>query len=197
MPRAVRKSAAKKAAAKRTTAKTPTKQGARRVVYGVAMSLDGYIAGPKGEYDWIVMDPDIDFKAMFARFDTFLMGRNTFRLVEQGGPSHPGARTIVFSHTLQPAKYPKYTIVSENAGEFVRELKTQPGKDIWLFGGGELFRHLLDAGVVDEVSVAVIPVVIGGGVPFLPAPARRSKLRLTDHHVYPKSGTVRLTYDVL
>jgi dihydrofolate reductase len=196
MPRAVKKSAAKKSA-KKPAAKTVAKRGERRVVYHVAMSLDGYIAGPNGEFDWIVTDPDIDFKATFARFDTFLMGRNTFRLVEQGGPSHAGARTIVFSRTLQPSQYPKYTIVSENAGGFVRDLKAQTGKDIWLFGGGDLFRHLLEAGVVDEVSVAVIPVVIGGGVPFLPAPTQRTKLRLKDHHVYPKSGTVMLTYDVI
>ena len=88
-------------------------------------------------------------------------------------------------------------MVSHNVADAVNKLKAQPGKDIWLFGGGELFRSLLAAGVVDGVGVAVIPVMIGGGIPFLPAPAKHTKLELTEHKIYPKTGIVSLDYAVV
>ena len=69
----------------------------------------------------------------------------------------------------------------------------EAGKDIWIFGGGLLFRSFLEAGLVDTVEVAVIPVLLGGGVPLLPAPAERAKLKLTGHKVY-GSGIVLLEY---
>ncbi len=170
----------------------------RRVVYSVAMSLDGYIAGPKGEFDWISTDPDIDFKEIFSHFDTLLVGRRSFEaMVGQGqAGGWPGMKTVVFSRTLKASAYPDVTMVSDNVAAVVKKLKAQPGKDIWLFGGGELFRSLLDAGVVDGVGVAVIPVMIGGGIPFLPAPAKLAKLKLTKHKLYPKTGIVALDYDV-
>ena len=196
--KAARKSAPKKRAAKKTTrAQAPERQrSGRRVVYSVAMSLDGYIAGPKGEYDWIIMDPDIDFGDIFAKFDTFLLGRKTFALMTgQGGGT--GGKTVVFSRTLKPSDYPKVTIVADDVAAAVNKLKAEPGKDIWLFGGGDLFRSLLDAGVVDAVGVAVMPVVLGGGVPFVATPAKQTKLRLSKHKLYPKSGIMSLEYDVI
>jgi dihydrofolate reductase len=90
----------------------------RRIRYAVATSLDGYIAGPNGEADWIIMDPDIDFGAIFNEFDTFLMGRRTFALMPQGGSSFDsGMKTFVFSRTLRPSDYPDVTIVSERPAE--------------------------------------------------------------------------------
>ena len=170
----------------------------RRVRYQVATSLDGYIAGPKGEADWIIMDPDIDFGALFAQFDAALIGRRTFEGMARGkkkAGALPGMKTFVISRTLRQRDYPKVTIVGDNAEETVAGLRKESGKDIWLFGGGLLFHGLLDAGLVDTVEVAVIPVLLGGGIPLLPAPAKQAKLKLTGHKIY-KTGIVLLEYVV-
>src|ERR1700730_11642709 len=151
----------------------------RRIRYRVAMSLDGYIAGPKGEFDCITTDPEIDFGAVFARFDTLLVGRGTFEfMVKRGQAAVPGMKIIVFSRTLQRRDFPDVTIVAGKEEETVAALRAQPGKDIWLFGGGLLFRSFLDAGLVDTVEVAVIPVLLGGGIPLLPAPGKQTELKL-------------------
>jgi len=170
----------------------------RRVRYQVAMSLDGYIAGPDDDFDWIPMDPEIDFAALYGQFDTFLMGRRTFEVMARMGDQNPtaGVETIVFSRTLRQEDHPGVTIVAGEPAETLAELRAQPGKDIWLFGGGSLFRGLLDAGLVDTVEIAVVPVLLGGGIPMLPAPARRAALRLTGHRVYGASGIVLLEYAV-
>ncbi len=167
----------------------------RKIRYQVACSLDGYIAGPDGEYDWIVMDPEIDFQALFDQFDTLLMGRRTFEVAGKG--DSPGMKTFVFSRSLRQEDHPGVTIVSQQVKETLDDLRAQPGKDIWLYGGGELFRSLLELGCVDTVEPAVIPVVLGGGRPFLPAPAVRRSLSLAEQRVYQKSGIVLLKYDVV
>jgi dihydrofolate reductase len=169
----------------------------RRIRYVVATSLDGYIAGPKGEADWIIMDPDIDFGALYKQFDTILVGRRTFEVIARGGSgATPGMKTFVFSRTLKQRDYPKVTIVADKAEETVAALRAESGKDAWLFGGGSLFGSLLDAGLVDTVEVAVSPVLLGGGIPLLPPPAKQAKLTLTGHKVYKKTGTVFLEYAV-
>lgn len=167
----------------------------RKVRYAVAMSLDGYIAGPEGESDWIVMDPEIDFQELTAGFDTVLLGRRSWEAARrhEGGFAMPGMEIHVFSRTLRSEDCPGAEL-SDDAAATVRELKQADCRDIWLFGGGSLFRSLLEADLVDSVEVAVIPVLLGGGVPFLLEPASRTRLHLVGHRVYGKTGTVSLEY---
>ena len=169
----------------------------RRLRYHVAASLDGFIAGPNGEFDWIISDPSTDFAALYREFDTAVMGRKTYQVVTaQGGHGAiPGLEVIVFSRTLPAATYPGVRIVNDDPPEIVAALKAKPGRDIWLFGGGALFRTLLDAALVDSVEVAIVPVLLGAGIPLIPSGAA-TKLVLRDHKVLPASGTVALSYSV-
>lgn len=169
----------------------------RRVRYQVACSLDGYIAGPKGEYDWIIMDPDIDFGGLFAQFDTFLMGRATYELMMANGEQYPGKEVVVFSRTLRQEDHPGVTIVADGIKEKVGALRAQPGQDIWLYGGGKLFHALMELDCVDTIEPAIIPVIIGEGIPMYPQASARHSLKLTGHRVYEKSGTVFLEYEVV
>src|SRR5262245_22315335 len=102
----------------------------RRIRYVVATSLDGYMAGPKGEADWIGMDPEIDFNGLFAQFDTFLLGRRTFEpMAKASGPAPPGIRTFVVSRTLRQRDYPHVTVLSDGWEKTVAGLRQGPGKD--------------------------------------------------------------------
>jgi dihydrofolate reductase len=167
----------------------------RRLRYQVACSLDGYIADADGGHDWIVADPDIDFGTLAAQFDTLLMGRRTWEVT--GGGGMPGMEVVVCSRTLRAADHPRVQIFGDGVEDAVRALKSKPGRDIWLYGGGVLFRSLLDARLVDTVEPAVIPILLGGGVPLLPAPPLRQRLVLKRHRLYEKSGIVLLEYDVV
>ncbi|MCY4057391.1 MAG: dihydrofolate reductase family protein, partial [Gammaproteobacteria bacterium] len=142
----------------------------KRIRYCCAVSLDGCIAGPGGEFDWIVMDPEMDFAVLSGQFDTYLVGRKTFEINGGRDESVSGVRTFVFSRTLSQSDYKKVTIVNEGWKELVQSLREEPGKDIWLFGGGSLFRTLAAEGLVDTVEVGVIPTILGGGVPLVAVP---------------------------
>jgi dihydrofolate reductase len=167
------------------------------VRYAVAMSLDGFIAGPGGEADWIIMDPEIDFKALYSQFDTMVMGRRTFEVVKRagGGGSTRGMQVVVCSRTLRQEDHPGVTIVDNPEG-LLADLRSKPGKDVWLFGGGSLFRSFAELGLVDTVEVGVIPVLLGEGVPLLPPPATRIALKLTGHKLYAQTGILSLEYAV-
>jgi dihydrofolate reductase len=170
----------------------------RPVRYNVAASLDGYIAGPAGEFDWIPMDPSVDFATIFAKVDTVLLGRRSYELVRQGAdpPWASGTRVYVFSRTLHPGEHPDVAVVGDNAGTTVANLREEAGDgEIWLFGGGELFRSLVAEGQVDTVEVTIVPILLGAGVPLLQAGAPRTSLSLTGTRTYP-SGMVSLCYAV-
>jgi dihydrofolate reductase len=168
----------------------------RRIRYSVAMSLDGYIAGPKGEADWITMDPDFDFSGLFNQFDTILIGRRTFEpMAAASRASMPGMKTIVFSKTLRPEDYPGVLIVAEDQMKVLASLKASSGKDIWLFGGGKLFRSLAEAGMVDTVEVSIMPILLGAGIPLAPDISKWVNLSLVNHRGY-SSGAVSLEYSI-
>jgi dihydrofolate reductase len=162
------------------------------------MSLDGFIADPKGGYDWIVPDPAIDFAALYREFDTAVMGRKTYEVITGQGSDGAieGIDVVVFSQTLPAKSHPGVRIENDDPCEVVAALKARAGRDIWLFGGGALFRSLLDAGLVDTVEVAVMPVLLGTGVPLLPPGEAATSLVLADHKVLEKSGIVMLAYSV-
>jgi dihydrofolate reductase len=136
------------------------------------MSLDGFIAGPNGEYDWIVAEPTLDLAKQYSGYDTLLIGRRTYELM------------------LELGQTPR----RENVEQAVAELKAESGKDIWLFGGGALFRAMMDAGLVDAVELGVQPILLGSGVPVIPA-GRRWPLRLEKCDRYPE-GTLMLWYSI-
>lgn len=177
----------------------------RRVIHFAAMSLDGYIAGPEGEVDWLFMDQDYGMKEFFGSVDTALIGRKTFEfMLGQGVSSCPGLTNYVFTRTLRPDSHPEVNVVSQDAAGTVAALRAQAsgedgegaaGKDIWLVGGGELFRSLLDAGMVDELVVAVHPVLLGRGIPLLPT--RQTAVPLDLNRALPyDTGLVTLHYHV-
>jgi dihydrofolate reductase len=167
----------------------------RRVIYSVAASLDGYIAGPGGEYDWIPDEQTIDWKAFMARFDTILVGRLTWEVVarDEGGVTMPA---YVFSRTLEKIDHPRATLVSGDPRPVVDRLRAEPGRDLWLMGGGVLFREFLERDLVDVVEVAVVPILLGHGIPTLPHMPRSTGLTVTNTTTYP-SGIILLTYDVV
>jgi dihydrofolate reductase len=167
----------------------------RRLRYQVACSLDGFIAGPDDGFDWITPEPTFDFEALYAQFDTLLMGRRTYEIVSAAGESFRGKQIIVASRTLRQGDHPGIEVVSGGLDQRVRELRAETGRDIWLYGGGKLFAQLLVWNLVDTVEPAVIPILLASGVRFLPSPAVRRQLKLVRHKPYP-SGMVLLEYEV-
>lgn len=173
----------------------------RIVTYGAACSLDGFIAAADGAVDWLHFSRDAE-KAIsdyWASIDALLMGRRTWEVAAaQGGGGSGGASpiaTYVFSRSMREAPAPGVVLVSSGAGDFVRELKELPGKGICLMGGGDLARSLFEAGVVDEVTLNIHPVLLGSGIRFFRDPGRRIALTLTDSRAI-EGGCVHATYRV-
>lgn len=167
--------------------------------YSVAASLDGFIAGPNGEFDWIPMDPDIDFVAIYAGFSHLVMGRHSYDVfVATGGV--PGGLPLpitVCSTRLPEGERDGVTFVHD-AVAAVRRLKAAPaGKPIWLWGGSTLFGSLAAADMVDSIEIAIVPMLLGQGIPLVPTSVTRMPMRLTQQRVYPKSGIVMVDYAVV
>jgi dihydrofolate reductase len=170
----------------------------RQLRYSVASSLDGFIAGPNGEFDWIPNEPDYDFAALYASFSAIVMGRKSYELVAAMPDAPPiPLPAYVYSRSLPEGERNGMTFAHDGVAH-VRGLKeAADGKPLWLWGGGELFRQLASAGLVDGVDVAIMPVLLGAGIPLLAPPAELMKLKLRKHQLYPKSGMVFVEYDVV
>lgn len=167
----------------------------RKIVAGFASSLDGYIEGANGENDWILIDEEMDFAKQAERFDTYLFGRKTYEAVlAMGARPSPGIKHYVFSHTLAFVE-DGYTLLQGPIHERVLELKQQRGKDIALYGGASLLSSLLNVQLVDEISVAIIPVLLGKGKSMVDVLSENIWLQLLNAKTY-SNGTVQVSYDV-
>jgi len=176
----------------------------RKLVYSLTNSLDNFIARTDGGYDWILMDDEImnEFPQYFASFDTVLMGRKYYDLAFPPNPEtgketsgFMGMKTCVFSRTIKESPHPGVKVISDNVGEFVRNLKNESGKDIWLGGGGILAASLLKERLVDEIDLAIQPLLLGSGIPLFPDLGLQIELQLLECKTY-KNGIVRLRYRV-
>ncbi|MGC4895387.1 dihydrofolate reductase family protein [Micromonospora sp. DT31] len=188
--------------------------GLRKLAYFVATTLDGFIAAPDGSFDFLPLMPDVaphlvaewpQTLPTFAhaqlgvdsppagRFDTVLMGRASYEPGLKLGVASPYAhlRQYVFSRSLPPADYPDVEVVAGDPAAFVRELRTRPGRDIWLCGGGHLAGQLL--GEIDELVVKLNPVVVGSGIKLVDRGFDPHRLTLTSTRQF-DSGVVVLRY---
>jgi dihydrofolate reductase len=175
----------------------------RKVVYGGACSLDGFLARDDGSVDWLMWSDEAGelMKESWGRFDTMLMGRKTYEVALKNSPEgasgdlYAGVETYVFSTTLNPDDHPDVKMVSAGAEELVKELKGKNGKDICVMGGGVLAQSLFEAGVIDEVGFNIHPLLLGSGVPSFHRMSKQIDLELADQKVM-KNGCVYLLYSV-
>lgn len=168
----------------------------RRVLYSLACSLDGYIARLDHSVDWLPESGDYGLTEFYAGVDMALIGRKTHDfMVKHGQLTMPGIANYVFSRNLSPPEYKGVQWVSTEAEALVRRLKERTGKDIWLVGGSELARSLFEAGLVDEISLTVIPVLLGDGIPLFPKLKIEIPLELKEEKKY-SDGAVSLRYAV-
>lgn len=162
----------------------------RKIVLGVAVSMDGYIEGPHGEYDWCMTDQDYGMSEFMERIDAIFYGRKSYEVA--GGNIFPDKRAYVFSNTLK--KSPKdATVVSGDILAEITRMKQQKGKDIWLFGGAVLTTALMNADLIDEVWMAVHPLILGAGTPLFRDIQERKMFKLKDSKTY-STGLVSLLY---
>ena len=180
----------------------------RKVKYFVANSLDNFIARPNGGVEWLLNDgTDYGMGEFFASIDCVLLGRRTYEFAVRHNPPKKskqkkrkgsmslGMKSYVFSTTLKANPDDDFELVSENAGDFVRKLKRESGKDIWLMGGGNLAGSLLNEGVVDEISLNIHPVLLGEGIPLFGELNRQVNLELFATKTH-KNGCVQVDYRV-
>jgi dihydrofolate reductase len=168
----------------------------RKVILGLAVSLDGFIEGPNGEYDWCFTDQDYGLKEFFERIDATFLGRKSYELALAmgGGGGGQKMKEYVFSNTLTKAKK-GVTIIGGSIKSQVEAIKNEPGKDIWLFGGASLTASLMNEGLVDEIWLGVHPILLGGGKPLFSDISNRIKLTLLESKTF-ETGLVSLKYEV-
>lgn len=174
----------------------------RRVILYIASSFDGYISGPNGELDWLPTGTDGDgedygYYEFYDSIDTVLMGRTTYEQVLSFDVPYPypDKTSYVFTRSTDMEKDEHATFVSEGISAFIERIQKSPGKDIWLIGGGKLATAFMDAGLIDEIVLTIIPIVLGEGIPLLDKLDRRVGLKLIDSTSY-SSGLVQVRYEV-
>jgi dihydrofolate reductase len=169
----------------------------RKVTFRVANSLDNYIARKDGSVDWILHGDDANssLAEFWKTIDTVLWGRKTYDLVKGRMPAYGGVKNYVFSHTMKESADKGVEIINGEACEFVRNLKNQDGKDIFVMGGGELAQSLFEAGLIDEIGMNIHPVLLGSGVPMFHEMKGQIDLELLECQTL-KNGCVLLSYRV-
>lgn len=174
-----------------------------RLRYNAATSLDGYIASSDGSTNWIIQDSSIDFDALYAEFDFFIMGRKTYEVMQSfGGPGNPLTKrpkesVIVASRTMKQQYFPKITVVQENIIDHIERLRSGgDGRDIWLMGGGKLAAQCLEANLVDSIEAAVMPVVLGDGIKMIESVSSDIRLDLKETKRL-ESGILMTRYAVI
>jgi dihydrofolate reductase len=173
----------------------------RKVVVHIATSADGYIARPDGDLDWLTSRPApkgfYGINVFMKTIDTMVIGRKTYEAsLALGGKFDARSRTFVFSRHAPPVGVPAgVEFVSEPLGPFVGRLREQPGKNIWLMGGGELIASFLDERAIDEFVVSIVPVFIGDGIPLIARRHRHVPLALESSESFP-DGVVQVHYRV-
>ena len=168
----------------------------RKIILVLSISLDSYLARPNGEVEFLSMPKDYSMTSFFATVDTAIMGRKTLEAgLKLSGGSLPASSMpyYVFSHSQPAGKADGWTFVNESPAAFVAKLRKRPGKHIWLMGGGELARDFLKADLVDELHLAIIPVLLGEGIPLFPGGFPQRDFSLTENKSY-SQGMVALKY---
>ncbi|WCT12129.1 dihydrofolate reductase family protein [Mucilaginibacter jinjuensis] len=171
----------------------------RKVILNLAVSLDGFIEGPNGEYDWCLMDQDYGLTEFWDSIDTLFVGRKSYELLTNTGEiSHfSSAKMYVFSDTLAEVQHDNVEIISgANLVEDVNAIKNQEGKSIWFFGGASLLSSFMANGLVDEFLLSIHPILLGGGKALFQSITERTDLQLVETIPY-SSGLVQLRYQLL
>jgi dihydrofolate reductase len=166
----------------------------RKVILGLAMSLDGFIEGPNGEYDWCFTDQDYGMSEFFKRIDAVFIGRKTYELTltMNSTAGFPKLKEYVFSNTLDKVKGNR-TLLNGDIKKEVEKIKNNKGKDIWLFGGAGLTCSFMNLGLIDEISLAIHPIILGKGKSLFNDIKERTLLRLVETKTY-STGLVSLIY---
>lgn len=178
----------------------------RKVVLGLGISLDGYIARKNGSVDWLSTDWDYDWNAFMGSIDVVAMGRRTWEKMLEMSPTaglnpYKGMETYVFSRRLEDPGAEGVRVVKGDVGSFVERLRARNGKNIWLSGGGELAKDFLEADLIDELCLGVTPILLGSGIPLFAEFNREIPLRLTKnntcHNKARDNAMLELMYEVI
>ncbi|TCC99618.1 dihydrofolate reductase family protein [Pedobacter hiemivivus] len=175
----------------------------RKLILGLAITLDGYIEGPNGEYDWCFTDQDYGLNEFFERIDAIFIGRKSYEMMQKQSdssngeaiPGMPALTEYVFSKTLTSVKEGAVLISGDSMAE-ARRIKNLPGKDIWLFGGASLYDALMKEGLVDELWMSVHPILLGTGKRLFQEQSSRRQLTLLDSKIY-ETGLVSVRYTIV